>query len=93
MKIKGCVDYTDLNKVCSNDNYPLPRIDQLINVFLGHELLIFMELYHSHDITKSKWYYMIINILPSSWHMFLSSYVLRVKKCKGTISKDSEQNV
>ncbi|BBN68149.1 Protein kinase superfamily protein [Prunus dulcis] len=25
-----CVDYTDLNKACPKDNFPLPRIDQLV---------------------------------------------------------------
>ncbi|XP_020421432.1 uncharacterized protein LOC109949728 [Prunus persica] len=26
-----CVDYTDLNKACPKDNFPLPRIDQLVD--------------------------------------------------------------
>lgn len=26
-----CLDYTKLNKVCSNDCFPLPNIDQLMN--------------------------------------------------------------
>ena len=24
-----CVDFTDLNKACPKDNYPLPRVDVL----------------------------------------------------------------
>ena len=26
-----CVDYTNLNDVCPNDSFPLPRIDQIVN--------------------------------------------------------------
>ena len=27
-KWRICVDYTDLNKACPNDSFPLPKIDQ-----------------------------------------------------------------
>ena len=26
-----CVDFTDLNKACPNDSFPLPRINQLVD--------------------------------------------------------------
>ncbi|KAL5540191.1 hypothetical protein UlMin_043740 [Ulmus minor] len=34
-----CVDFTDLNKACPKDSFPLPRIDQLVDATAGHELL------------------------------------------------------
>jgi hypothetical protein len=27
-----CVDFTDLNKFCPKDPYPLPRIDKLVDI-------------------------------------------------------------
>jgi hypothetical protein len=27
-----CVDYTDLNRVCPKDAYPLPNIDKLVDI-------------------------------------------------------------
>ncbi|XP_031261313.1 uncharacterized protein LOC116119508 [Pistacia vera] len=30
-KWQTCVDFTDLNKVCPKDNFPLPQIDQLVD--------------------------------------------------------------
>ena len=30
-KWRMCVDFTDLNKACSKDSFPLPRIDQLMD--------------------------------------------------------------
>lgn len=37
------VDYINLNKVCSKDNYPLPLIDQLVDATSGHEPLTFID--------------------------------------------------
>ncbi|CAL8119119.1 unnamed protein product [Prunus armeniaca] len=34
-KWRFCVDYTDLNKACLKDNFPLPRIDQLVDFTSG----------------------------------------------------------
>jgi hypothetical protein len=30
-KLRMCIDYTDLNKACPKDPYPLPRIDQIVD--------------------------------------------------------------
>ena len=30
-KWRVCVDYTDLNKACLKDSFPLPRIDQIVD--------------------------------------------------------------
>ena len=38
-----CIDYSDLNRACPKDFYPLPNIDQLIDATSGHELLSFMD--------------------------------------------------
>ena len=42
-KWRTCVDFTDLNKACPKDSYPLPRIDQLVDSTAGHKLLSFMD--------------------------------------------------
>ena len=49
-KWRMCVDFTDLNKACPKDSYPLLRIDQLVDSTAGHKLLSFMVL--SQDTTK-----------------------------------------
>ena len=35
-KWRVCVDYTDLNEACLKDSFPLPRIDQIVNVAARH---------------------------------------------------------
>ena len=44
-----CVDFTDLNKVCPKDNYPLPRVDQLVDSTAGHRLLSFMDAFSGYN--------------------------------------------
>ena len=43
------VDYTDLNKACPKDWYPLPTIDQLIDATYGHLMLSFMDAYAGYN--------------------------------------------
>jgi len=38
-----CINFTDLNKACSKDNYPLPKINKLVGAKAGHVLLSFMD--------------------------------------------------
>ena len=40
-----CIDYTNLNKACPKDPFPLPRIDQVIDSTAGCELLSFVDAY------------------------------------------------
>uniref|UniRef100_A0A251S1L9 Putative reverse transcriptase domain-containing protein n=1 Tax=Helianthus annuus TaxID=4232 RepID=A0A251S1L9_HELAN len=42
-KWRVCVDFTDLNKACPKDPFPLPHIDSMMDATAGHELLTFMD--------------------------------------------------
>ena len=42
-KLRMCVNFTDLNKACQKDSFPLPRIDQLVDSIAGHKLLSLMD--------------------------------------------------
>uniref|UniRef100_A0A2N9J5E4 Integrase catalytic domain-containing protein n=1 Tax=Fagus sylvatica TaxID=28930 RepID=A0A2N9J5E4_FAGSY len=48
-KWRMCVDFTDLNKACPKDSFPLPRIDQLVNSTAGHKLLTFMDVFSGYN--------------------------------------------
>ncbi|XP_030494776.2 uncharacterized protein LOC115710556 [Cannabis sativa] len=45
---RTCVDFTDLNKACLKDSFPLPSINQLVDATAGHELLSFMDAYSGY---------------------------------------------
>lgn len=38
-----CVDFTDLNKACPKDNYPLPSIDQLVDAAAGYAVISLLD--------------------------------------------------
>ena len=42
------MDYTDLNKACSKDNFPLPRIDQIVDVSVWHGMLSFLDAFSGY---------------------------------------------
>ena len=48
-KWRMCVDFTDLNKACPKDSFPLPRIDQLVDSTAGHKLLMFMDAFSGYN--------------------------------------------
>ena len=47
-----CVDFTNLNKTCSKDSFPLLRIDQLVDSIAGHKLLTFMDAFKGYNQIK-----------------------------------------
>ena len=48
-KWRMCVNFTNLNKAYHKDNYPLPRIDQLVDSTVGHKLLSFMVTFSKYN--------------------------------------------
>ena len=51
-KWRMCVDFTNLNKACPKDSFPLPRIDQLVNSTARHKLLMFMDAFSGYNQIK-----------------------------------------
>ena len=51
-KWRMCVDFTDLNKACPKDSYPLPSIDALVDSASGSKVLSFLT--PSQGTTRSR---------------------------------------
>ena len=51
-KWRICVDFTEPNKVCPKDSYPLPQIDFLVDLTTGHQLLSFMDAFSGYNQIK-----------------------------------------
>jgi hypothetical protein len=49
-----CVDYTSLNKACPKVPFPLPRIDQIVDLTAGCELLCILDAYSGYHQIKMK---------------------------------------
>ena len=48
-KWRLCIDFTDVNRACPKDNFPLPRIDLIVDATAGHELLSFMDAFFGYN--------------------------------------------
>nr|ABA97074.1 retrotransposon protein, putative, unclassified [Oryza sativa Japonica Group] len=54
-KLRMCIDYTDLNKACPKDPFPLPCIDQIVDSTVGCDLLCFLDAYSGyHQIRMAR---------------------------------------
>ena len=42
------VDFTDLNKACPKDPFPMPRIDQLVDAIVGHPRMSFLDAFQGY---------------------------------------------
>ena len=47
-KWRICVDFTNLNKACPKDPFPMPRIDQLVNATVGHPRMSFLDSFQGY---------------------------------------------
>jgi hypothetical protein len=47
-KWRMCVDFTDLNKCCLKDPYPLPRIDKLVDITAGCEVMSLLDCFFGY---------------------------------------------
>jgi hypothetical protein len=48
-KWRMCTNYTDLNKACPKDPFPLPCIDKLVDNYTGYKYLSFMDAYSGYN--------------------------------------------
>ena len=47
-KWRVCIDFIDLNKVCSKDPFPLPQINQLVDATIGHPQMSFLDAFQGY---------------------------------------------
>ena len=48
-KWRLCIDFTDVNRACPKDSFPLPRIDLIVDATTGNELLSFMDAFSRYN--------------------------------------------
>ena len=47
-KRRVCIDFTDLNKACPTDLFPMPKIDQLVDATVGHPQMSFLDAFQGY---------------------------------------------
>ena len=48
-KWRMCVDFTDLNKTCPKDSYPLSWVNVLVDSIAKHQLLSFLDAFSGYN--------------------------------------------
>ena len=48
-KWKLCIDFTNVNRACPKDRFPLPQIDLIVDATIGHDLLSFMDVFFRYN--------------------------------------------
>lgn len=43
------IDYTDLNRACPKDAFPVPSVDHLVDNAFGFHLLLFLDVYSRYN--------------------------------------------
>ncbi|MDV3176183.1 MAG: reverse transcriptase domain-containing protein [Sweet potato little leaf phytoplasma] len=51
-KWRMCVDFTNLNKACPKDEYPLPNLSKLVDSTAGHKVLSFLDAFSGYHQIK-----------------------------------------
>ena len=47
-KWRVCVDFTDLNWACPKDQFPMPKINQLVDATYGHPRMSFLDVFQGY---------------------------------------------
>jgi hypothetical protein len=47
-KWRMCIDFTSLNKACPKDNFPLPRIDKIVDSAAGYKVLSLLDCFSGY---------------------------------------------
>jgi ribonuclease HI len=87
-KWRMCIDFTDLNKACPKDEFPLPRIDSLVDAAASSELMSLLDCYSGyHQIwMKKEGEPKTSFITPSGTYYYLRMHE-RLKNAGGSFSR------
>ena len=47
-KWRVCVNFTNLNRACPKDPFPVPKIDQLVDATYGHPRMSFLDAFQGY---------------------------------------------
>jgi len=83
-----CVDYTDLNKACPKDTYPLPYIDRLVDSAAGNHVLSFLNAYSEYNQIRMAQFDMIkIALITEDTNYFYKVMPFGLKNANATYQR------
>ena len=89
-KVRMCVDYRDLNRASSKNNFPLPHIDTLVDNTAKHSLFFFMDGFSGYNQIRMAPEAMEKNhILDHVGDLLLQGHAFWAEECRGNISESN----
>ena len=93
-KMRVRINFTDLEKACPKDSFPLPHIDSMVDAIAGHEMLSSLDafsgynknLMHLNDEEK-------ISFISERGTYCYKRIPFGVKECGSHFSEVNQQNV
>lgn len=88
-----CINYTDLNKTISKEPFPLPHIDQVVDVMAGHEVICLLDAHMAITISRLLWK-VWKRQLCNRWRLFLlHPDAFRLEGCQSRILTNGQQYI
>ena len=87
------VDFTDLNKACPKDPFPMPRIDQLVDATVGHPRMSFLDAFQGYHQIPLATEDQENDFCHSCGELSLQSNAFWPEKCRINLSTDDDKNV
>ena len=86
--MRMCVDFTDLNKACLKDSYPLPEIEQKIESLGGFKWKSFLDAYKGyHQVRMEKSDEDKDGVPQRKRNLLLHQNAIRDTKCRSYVPK------
>ena len=93
-KWRVCVDFTDLNRACSKDPFPMQKIDQLMDSTYGHPRMSFLDVfqgYHQISLAPEDREKTAFISPDANYHYIVMPFW--AEKCWGHLPTDDDENV
>ena len=92
-KWRMCIDFTDLNKACPKDDFPLPRIDKIVDDAANSQLMSLLDCFSGyHQIWMRMEDEEKTSFTTPFRHLLLRKNARRSQKCRPVILKDDLQS-
>ena len=93
-KWRVCVDFTDLNKACPKDLFPIPKIDQLVDATVGHPRMSFLDAFQDyHQIPLALDDQEKIAFVTPVGNYHYKSNTIQFEECRIHISENDDKDV
>ena len=87
-KVRMCVDFRDLNKACSKDDFPLPHIDVLVDNTASSALMSFMDGFSRYNQIKIAHKDMTKTTFTMEWGIYCYTIMpFRLKNASATYQR------